>query len=181
MSDLTQEAHTIIKELSLLEMLRRYGDARLVGSVPLDLIVKLDIDIHVLVSNRDLLNTVDSIYHRLLENEQIREVRISDYRPDGVKISVDSYPGTSGDWSIDIWITSQVETTGFSFVEHIQRELLPVHRSAIMDIKRSYHDQGLLRDGISMRIYQAVLDYGVRSVKAFHHFLDEQNQEGENF
>lgn len=177
MSDLAQEAHEIITELSLLELLRRFGDARLVGSVPLDLIVKLDIDIHVLVSNRDLLNTVDSIYHRLLENEQIREVRISDYRPEGVKIGIDSYPGTSGDWSIDVWVTSQVETTGFSFVERLESELLPVHRSAIMEIKRSYHHQGLLRDGISMRIYQAVLDDKVRSVKEFHHYLEEQDQE----
>ena len=88
MRDLANEAYAIITELSLLELLRRFGDARLVGSVPLDLIVKLDIDIHVLVSIRDLLNTVDSIYHRLFEKEQIREVRISDYRPEGVKIHI---------------------------------------------------------------------------------------------
>jgi hypothetical protein len=177
MSDLANEAYAIITELSLLELLRRFGDARLVGSVPLDLIVKLDIDIHVLVSNRELLITVDSIYHRLLENEQIREVRISDYRPEGVKIGIDSYPGVSGDWSIDIWVTSQVEYTGFSFLDRLERELLPGHRSTIMEIKRSYHHQGLLRDGISMQIYRAVLDDEVRSVKKFHHYLEEQDQE----
>jgi hypothetical protein len=177
MSDLANEAYAIITELSLLELLRRFGDARLVGSVPLDLIVKLDIDIHVLVSNRELLITVDSIYHRLFENEQIREVRISDYRPEGVKIGIDSYPGVSGDWSIDIWVTSQVEYTGFSFLDRLERELLPGHRSTIMEIKRSYHHQGLLRDGISMQIYRAVLDDEVRSVKKFHHYLEEQDQE----
>jgi hypothetical protein len=106
MNDLAQEAQGILQELSLLELLRRYGDPRLVGSVPLDLIVKLDIDIHVLVNRHDLLNIVDSIYHQLLEDELIHEVRITDYRPEGVKIGIDRYPAPSGDWSIDIWVTN---------------------------------------------------------------------------
>ena len=136
MNDLAQEAHTIIQTLSLLERLRRYGDARLVGSVQLDLVVKLDIDIHVLVNGLDLLNIIDSIYHQLWKEDLIHEVRISDYRPEGVKIGFDRYPGASGDWSIDIWVTNRVETTAFGFVEHLKKELLPKHRSAIMNIKR---------------------------------------------
>lgn len=177
MNDLAQEAQGILQELSLLKILSCYGDARLVGSVPLDLIVKLDIDVHVLVDRPDLLEIVDNIYHSLLDGELVHQVRISDYRPEGVKIGIDKYPAASGDWSIDIWITNQVETTAFSFVEHLNRTLRPEHRSTIMKIKHHYHHQGLLHDGISKTIYQAVLDDEVQSVKEFHRYLEQMDKE----
>ncbi|MCW4050674.1 MAG: hypothetical protein NWE89_13165 [Candidatus Bathyarchaeota archaeon] len=113
---LNTEAHGILKETGLLEILSTYGRAEVVGSVALDLIVKLDIDIHVLVENPELIETVNMIYPRLLEHPNIAEMRISDYRPDGVKIGVDRYPATSGDWSIDIWVTNKIESTAFQYV-----------------------------------------------------------------
>jgi hypothetical protein len=166
------EAEEIIRELALLDLLSRYGDARVVGSVALDLVVKLDIDIHLLVAADDLLAVVDSVYRQLLDRPRVREVRISDYRDEGaVKIGIDRYPGPSGTWSIDLWITNRVETTAFATVERLRRELLPEHRQAILAIKRHYDRQGLLRDGLSSRIYEAVLAGGVRSVKAFEAYL----------
>ena len=53
------EAEDIIQQLTLFEILGQYGEARLVGSCALDLIVKLDIDIHLVVGTTDLLSVVD--------------------------------------------------------------------------------------------------------------------------
>ncbi|MCW4050675.1 MAG: hypothetical protein NWE89_13170 [Candidatus Bathyarchaeota archaeon] len=36
-----------------------------------------------------------------------------------------------------------------------------------MNIKQHYHERGVLRDGLSLGIYEAVLDQGVTSVEAF--------------
>jgi hypothetical protein len=167
-SPLALEAKTIVRDLELLGLLQTYGQARLVGSVALDLVVKLDIDLHLLVNTPDLLSVVDGIYHRLLEREAIHEVRITDWRKDGgVKIGVDHYPASSGDWSIDIWVTDRPEATAFAFVDRLLRELQPEHRQAILEIKSYFHRQGLLRNGISPQIYLAVLDAGVRTVEDF--------------
>lgn len=175
-SSLRMEAETIIRELALLEMLTHYGEARFVGSVALDLIVKPDIDIHVLVGTHDLLSVADCIYHYLLAQGHIREVRISDYREQGgVKVGIDAYPGVSGNWSIDIWLTDRVERTGFDLVDRLKRAMRPEHRDAILCIKREYHRHGRLRDGFSTLIYEAVVDQGVRTIEEFHRFLSRRD------
>lgn len=161
------EAEGIIDELNLLKLLWEHGDARIVGSVVVDLIVKLDIDVHVVVSGPDLLGVVNEVYGRLLEHAKIDEVRISDFRPEGMKLGVDSYPGSSGPWSIDIWVTDKIETTGFELTDHLLEHLDQRQRRTVLDIKRYYHDRDLLKHGLSTLIYSAVVIDGVKSVDEF--------------
>jgi len=177
MSALSDEAMAIIHELALYELLAPYGTARLVGSVALDLIVKRDIDLHLLVATPNLYALIDPIYHTLLDDPDIREVRISDYRREGgLKIGIDAYPGPTGPWEIDLWVTDRVEDTGFALVEWLACELTPEYRAVIMAIKQALHQQGRLRDGISKRVYLAVLEAGVRSVQEFTQW--EQQSKG---
>ncbi len=165
---LKAEAEAILDGLSLLPVLRRYGDARVVGSVALDLIVKLDIDVHVLISDPDLLSVAQSVSRHLLDQAHVHEVRLSDYRASGaVKVGVDAYPGHSGIWSIDVWITNRPETIGFALVDRFKDSLSPEQRAAILQIKRHYHERGELRNGLSGLIYEAVVDRAVRSVEEF--------------
>jgi phosphoglycolate phosphatase len=170
---LRREAAGIVEETGLLSTLTECGQAGLKGSVALDLVVKRDIDFD-LVAKGDLLDTVDHVYHQLLNIKGVREVRITDYRAEGgIKIGIDDYAGPSGSWSIDIWITNRTETTGAALVRRLRRTLLPEHRKAILRIKRLYHERDLLRDGLSTRIYRAVLDHGVRTPEQFERFLDQ--------
>ena len=174
-SSLKREAEQIIRDLALLEFLRRYGEAQLVGSVALDLVVKRDLDLHVLVNTPDLLGVVDAVYRYLLKQEHIHEVRISEYRDHGgVKVGVDTYPGTTGDWSLDIWVTDRVETTGFELVIRLREGLRPEHRHAILELKREKHRRGQLRDGLSKLIYEAVVEKGICSVEEFNQFHAEK-------
>jgi len=76
-SPLKREAERIIEELDMLRLLSAYGEARIVGSVVLDLIVKLDIDIHLLVDNPDVLEVANGISSSLLNYEIVPEVRIT--------------------------------------------------------------------------------------------------------
>jgi hypothetical protein len=162
------EADSIIRELGLIELLQQYGEARIVGSVALDLVVKPDIDIHLLVDSPDLLQIVNSIYPRLLEREQVREVRITDYRGEGgLKIGIDAYPGHSATWSIDLWITNDPSATAFEFTDHLLQVLKPAQREAILEIKQACHQKGLLRDGLSKKIYEAVVNHGIRGLESF--------------
>ena len=164
---LREEALGIVTELGLPDTLGRHGRAELVGSVALDLIVKLDIDFHLLVEGRDLYSVVNQIYPELLRHPKVDEVRITDYKDGSVKIGVDRYPSPSGVWSIDIYITNLPEKTAFSYVNELRGRLDDETRGAIMDIKRHYHERGLLRDGLSHRIYEAVIRRGARTVADF--------------
>jgi len=155
-------------------MVKPFGEARLVGSVALDLIVKRDIDVHLLTTTPDIPTIIEAISRRALACEKINEVRISDYRPRGMKVGIDVYPGPSGTWSIDIWVTNHTEHTGFELVERLTRELTPEHRVAIMDIKQALYQQGRLCDGISTRVYLAILDAGIHSLYEFEQ-IDQQH------
>lgn len=177
---LRSEAEQIIRELALLAILAPLGDAGAVGSVALDLIVQLDIDLYLVVGNGDLLAAVDEVYHRLLQDTRVQEVRITDYRQQGgLKIGIDSYPAASGSWSIDIWITDRPETTGRALLERLQRTLTAEQRETILAIKREFHRQGELRDGMSSLIYEAVADHGVRTAGEFREFLSRRRPVGD--
>lgn len=178
-SALKREAEGIIADLGLLDVAGRHGRAEVVGSVALDLIVKRDIDIHLLVDAPDLLAVTDRVYHALLDHPRVHEVRISDYRAEGaVKLGIDAHAGPSGVWSIDIWITNRVETTAFDYTRALLQRLTPEHRAAILAIKRAYHARGELRDGISRRIYDAVVDKGVRDEDEFRRYLEWERRGG---
>lgn len=174
MSFLRDEALRIVADLRLMEILSAYGDPHIVGSIATDLVVKLDIDVHVVVSAADLFSVVDAVYHQLLDNDGVHDIRISDYRTlDSLKIGIDEYTGPSGDWSIDIWVTHRPETGGLELTERLKRELTAEHRRVIMELKQEYHQRGLLRDGLSRRIYLAVVDEGVRTLAEFESLLSK--------
>jgi hypothetical protein len=177
MKDLRSEAEGIIRDLGLVELLSKHGEAAVVGSVALDLIVKRDIDVHLLIRGGNLLSVADDVYHALLGHDGIREVRISDYRAKGgMKIGVDSFSARSGEWSIDVWITDRPETTGFALVERLKGTLTAAQRRAVLRIKRHFHARGQLRDGLSTRIYAAVVDDGIRTVEAFQSLMKRKTK-----
>ena len=172
-SPLKQEAENIIKELDLLTILKKYGDARLVGSVELDLIVKLDIDIHLLLKKKlDLESNLFKISKALLDNKLITDIRISDYHDkNSYKIGIDHYSGLSGDWSIYVWVTNSEETAAFNKVEAIKKELNSELKVIILEIKKYYHNKGLLRNGLSNVIYDAVLFEKISTIGDFESYL----------
>ena len=172
---LQSEALQIIDDLGLIVALSQYGEARIVGSVALNLVVKRDIDIHLVLERVDLMDAVYKITRLLLDEEHIQEIRISDYRErDSIKIGIDAFPGFSGQWSVDIWITTDAATTGFAQTDRLIAELLPEHRTLILDIKHELHQQNILRDGMSSLIYKAVVDDNVGSAAEFHRYIEKQ-------
>lgn len=175
MSTLREEAEAIVRELALVELLSRFGQARLVGSVTLDLIVKKDIDLHLL-TNDDLFAVADRLYRELLKREEIAKVTICDYRPCGLKIGIDNYSSTSGPWDIEIWLTNDPDATGFTLVDRLNRELTPEHRHTILRIKEHFHGLNQLCGGISTSIYQAVLDHGIRTVEDFERYREGKDR-----
>ncbi len=177
---LVQEAVSIITRLDVLREASKAGEARLVGSVAADLVVKRDIDIHVLIPrDATVIGAALKLSRYLLDREGVGEVRITDYRHDeAMKVSVDSLPGRSGPWSMDLWITSNRDMTGFEAADTLRDGLNPVLRDTIMRIKSHYHQRRRLHDGMSTLIYHAVLERGVRSVEEFDEYLISEADRG---
>jgi hypothetical protein len=171
---LRDEALEIIEEYDLFEILGRYGDARLVGSVALDLVVKPDIDIHLYIDKSDVVQTAEAVKDALIANQICTEIRVSEYlEKNSLKLGIDSLPGRSTDWSIDIWVTSDFNTTGFEETERINRLLNDKTREKILELKQYYFKKGQLRDGLSLLIYKSVLEMGVSGLDEFLKYLDE--------
>jgi hypothetical protein len=174
---LREEALQVIEELDIMGLLRSYGKADVVGSVALDLIVKRDIDIHVLTFLQDPFGLVGEILPVLLDKKWARNLRVDKFTgKKAVKVALDAYPGPTGPWDIDIWITNEVSSTAFESTKILQEELTPIQRESIIEIKEYYHSLGVLRNGLSSRIYDAVVNYGVRTVQDFKNYLPRLSQ-----
>ena len=173
--ELREEAFEIIEEFGFLEMLGQYGDARLVGSVALDLVVKPDIDFHLFIAESDVDNVAESIKTSLIADGRIHKISVSDYlEKDSLKIGIENLPDRSTEWSIDIWITSDIDTTGFKQTDRIISLLNEESRHVILELKRVYWAKGQLHDSLSSLIYQAVLENGVSNLDEFKKYLEER-------
>lgn len=162
-----QEAQKIIDELGIMPILESIGDARVVGSVALDVIVKLDIDIHVVVE--DLFSAIDKIYRHLISNDNISEVKIKDIGGNsGILVGVNEYKTKQGVWSIDFWVTTDEKTTGFADVQKLLKDMTQEHKEIIVQIKNEYCSKfGDTSNGLSPKIYQAVVYEGVKDFETF--------------
>lgn len=171
-SRLRIEAEQVIDDLDIMGLLNAYGHARIVGSVALDLIVKRDIDIHVLVLLRDTMDMAQHLMSVLLKVDGVNEVTVKDHRERAsLKVGIDEFMGESGPWSIDIWLTTDVSTTGFGLVDELEESLGEDMREVVLSIKRHYHIRDLLQNGLSSLIYRAVTEGRVQNANEFEQWL----------
>jgi hypothetical protein len=164
---LEAEAYGILRELGLMDLLAMYGRPYLVGSVPLRTIVKLDVDINV-VLEQELFESCLAITQALFFQRRIADVRWTNLLyQQAVKLSLDRYPAPSGDWSIDMILTPNPATEALVHLEWVAERMTEEARQAILSIKAHYYHRGEYCRGLGYRIYQAVLDRGVRNVDEF--------------
>ena len=96
----------------------------------------------------------------------VHEVRLTDHRSHhSIRLGVDEYPGATGSWSLDTWITTDPAATAFSQVPDLLNRLTPEMRRTILRLKRELNATGRLRDGMSARIYHAVMEHGVVTIE----------------
>jgi len=168
---LAKEARALVRELELLEVLTRFGRAEVVGSVAQGLVVRRDVDVHLLTRGPSLPAVCDAVACALVSAGIAEDVRFTDYRErGGMKLEL-LRRGATGEWKLDVWITQRPECAGFDDVRELAARLTPEHRETIPALKRHYHARGRLVDGLSSRICRAVLDRGITTPEAFETWL----------
>jgi len=172
---LYREAMGLVRGLGLMRVARVVGRAWLVGSVPLRLIVRPDVDVHVLVpraeERRPGLNAPEvpaalAIAGRLLERGVHKLELLRFYFRDAVKVGFDSRAG-GRTWHVDVWVTTDPEHLGVGPTRWVRRRLTPELRAAILKLKRYYAARDMCRFGMSHELYRAVIEAGVRTPRQF--------------
>jgi hypothetical protein len=176
---LQAEAAEVLADLDLLATLSTIGTPVQTGSSALGLMVARDIDITTLcpVLEADLMFgvvrplAVHPRVRRLAFRNDTGRWNVETRYPDGLYWMVEYVTEAGVEWSLDLWFLLE-GTTQFD-LEHLKSmppRLTPEARMAILRIKEARY--GLERDRHSFRIYEAVLDHGVRTPDEFARYLE---------
>ena len=164
---LQKEALEIVERLGLLGYLKQLGTARIMGSVLLETVKKPDIQIHLLINQtHSVQEAIKKTCNYLETKHDIKKIETNCYsEKNATKIGF-FYPGKTTKWDIEIWVTDELEKTAFKNTEKILKKMTPQHREIIMAMKKHFYAKGLLRHGMSTKIYYAVLE---KNKICFHH------------
>lgn len=169
--DLCADAQECLSMLDLMEALRPYGKPHLVGSVALRLVVRLDIDVHVLVPKSSLPHAALDAASTIFLGRELGIVNVMNFMfCDSMKVTV-ACRGLAGTWNVDVWLTAKRREFGLAEVRKLKPVLDDEHRKTILSLKHFYNQRNQCRYGMSRYLYRAVLDEGVRTPKQFLRYL----------
>jgi hypothetical protein len=178
---LQAEAADVLRDLTLLELVREVGDPVLVGSAALGLMVWRDLDLTVCCSTLDASAIVD-IAARLALHPRIRQVvfrndtggwNTDPTYPDGLYIGLSYRSGDGNDWKSDIWFVDEPDRQpDLQHVRALPPRLTDESRLAVLRVKSVWATRPEYgREVGSFDIYTAVLDAGVRDPDGFSEWL----------
>lgn len=175
---LQAEAAGILADRDLVAIIGTLGTPIQTGSSALGLMVARDIDVTTICPALDV-DRVFELGRALAQHPRVRRLAFRndtgarnvdpDY-PDGLYWMVDYRSDTGAEWNLDLWFLAE-GTTQFDLedMRNLPPRLTPETRLAILRIKEACHGQTpRIR---SHRVYQAVLDHGIRTPAAFQRYL----------
>ncbi|MBV9230848.1 MAG: hypothetical protein JOZ18_16180 [Chloroflexi bacterium] len=184
---LQAEAQSVLEDLDVDKVLGAIGTLIQIGSTVLGLMVWPDIDFNVAcpgASPNDVFNTSLP----LLTHPRIKQVRYLNQsgafreslpRNDRYYFAL-LYQASGIEWKIDIsfWLSNEPRQEAVQ-TEAILRQLTPETRLAILWIKDAWYQLPSYRTQVlSIDIYEAVLQHGVRTPAEFDAYLVERGKPG---
>ncbi|MBR4960710.1 MAG: hypothetical protein IKY52_07425 [Clostridia bacterium] len=174
MEALKRDAHRLLYEFGLLEILQAYGEPHLIGSASMDLMAWPDLDIDVINTGMSL-EKLHTLTRTLLD-------RFSPVWYEGKEEITDEgktvwFQGleteiTGTRWNIDIWFfdTETIEIAE-AYCGRIRKKTTgnPALRDAILHLKKELLARNLysFEKYTSMDVYRAVLDLGITDIDTF--------------
>jgi hypothetical protein len=184
-ASLQARAGEVLEDLDLVRVLGAIGEVMLVGSVRTGLMTWPDIDVNVLCHVPD----PDAIWagmRPLASHPRVRKLRWSnesggfsthaDPGDHGYYVGIHYYDdGTrAGEmWKIDCWfLRDDPPRPEVAQIDRLHRDLTDETRLAILRVKDAWCHHPSYRDTVlSVDIYDAVLDHGIRTPEAFRAWL----------
>ncbi len=174
------QADEILKKTKIVELFSTYGEVKMVGSYPLDVMLREDLDIYVLVKEHSYAKVVEIITSLLSLNyfQQICFANWLDHsREKGLKgYYLEPKVNIGGNrWKLDIWFMTEDQ---YKFHTEKFLELLKNNENAdklrlkILELKNHYREGDKYQGNINGKlIYKAVLEHGVRTVEQFENYV----------
>lgn len=172
---LKRRATRIIEESGVLPIFQSLGKVHFVGSYYLDLMIRPDIDVVILAPKFDR-GAVLGATVRLMKLNYFQTVGTYD----GVrfKIPYSHKKGyywelirrtPQGVWKFDVWLKTPKDDDSIKPALKYKKLLTPEKRRLILQIKNKHYDGDLLytKGVYGAKIYKAVLERGIKSIRAF--------------
>ena len=177
---LHKQADKILKDLNLMEVLKKYGNPKIVGSYALELMSWPDIDI-VVVTEPNYKQYLDLVTY-LFKKENVYSLNLQDFRksifpdrPQGIYCGISYLVKPNIFWKIDVWFMADVKA--LDIVNEVKSKLTDTNREIILKIKNEMREKTKYGKEVSgIDVYQAVLDNGVKDLKGFRQYLKQQNR-----
>lgn len=171
---LKKQALELEKKLGIIDYLKQYGRAEIVGGVANKLIVNKDIDIHLLTKNNLVQISQKLVIYLQLIN-YLSNIKVEDFQfsKASICVTIKDYNG----WQIEVWMSNKKEFVGFHLRDQIKKslDLDDNKRKNIMDLKTYYYHKGLLFGQMSTIIYKAVIFKGITNLNQFKRYIIKNN------
>jgi hypothetical protein len=175
---LQREADAVLEDIDLIARISALGRPVRTGASALGLMVARDIDVTTLCPSLDVAGVFE-LGRRLSLHPRVRRLTFRNDTghwntdpnyPDGLYWRVEYVSDAGEEWTLDLWFILE-GATQFD-LEHMRTlppRLTDEARADILRIKQAVHGQTpAVR---SYRVYEAVLDHGVRTVEEFQRHL----------
>lgn len=188
------QADRILKESGIIETLSEYGEVKIAGSYSLDVMLRPDIDVYVVVEKHDWDKVVD-LQSQIIKKKYFRDVYFIDWlnfenKQAGMVAewipSIKGYyfatviPVEDQRWKMDIWLITKEYDKSAELTDHFKNLLKGSNESkklAILEIKNAMRQGKKYIEGVDGKlIYNAVLENGITDVESFKEFLLKQNK-----
>ena len=181
-SSLQKQAYEILKKLGLIDLLSKYGNPVIVGSLALGLMTWEDIDIDLEVKDDFKDQDYFQIVQYIFKHGNIKQVILIDNRkklepgrPRSMYIGIILENSQKKRWKIDIRILSGNDGWAQDDIDKIKSRLTPSVIKNILKIKKDAAKHPKYRKEISsVDIYTSVLDKDVKDLDGFKKYLSEK-------
>jgi hypothetical protein len=175
------EGEEVLAQLNLMQVLSKIGRPEIVGSFALGLMVWRDIDVEVYCDEVSAARVFDAI-RPIIDVPGVYRLTFHDFSgpradpsvPDGYYWGVRYHRPGEEEWKLDIWLISAgtMHRMGRELVRTLPAQLTSETRMAILQLKTTWYALPTYRrEVLSVDVYDAVLNHGVRTPDEFDTYL----------
>lgn len=191
MTDLTEEqnklqkqAFVVIEKLDLNNILGKYGQFDLVGSIEYGLMTWRDIDANLAMQTDPTDSEYWEIVKVIFSVPKVRLLTLADNRqqletdrPKSMYLGIKYEDDEKNVWKIDIRLLAKESITTDKIAQLIKENITEESRMVILQIKSQVCDNPKYHKAFSsVDIYEAVLLSGVKDLSGFREYLSKQGK-----
>lgn len=174
---LSQEAKHLLEDLRILEILKQYCEPELIGSVPAELVVDLDIDISCFIKKDLDLSDYMDLAKKLVDIKEVKTLRIRDQRNNPnyspFKLNIDELVYNDKKWNIafSFILGTPSENDPNQVILRRLKETSDENKNLIVKLKKELLDAGGYKIP-SIYIYEGVLANKVTCLDDLYNFIE---------